>query len=83
MIVECNVWCTGNAKDLIEMGLPEGDTRMPIAVDFRRIFAVKLCGPNDFLGDDKASVYFGDHCITLDITYKEAVKLWKDANQSK
>lgn len=80
MIVECNVWCTGNSKDLIEMGLPEGDSWLPLTIDFRKIIAIKLCGANEFLGDDKASVYFADQCVTIDITYKDAVKLWKDAN---
>lgn len=77
MIVECNVWCIDAPKELIEIGLPEGDRWMPIAIDFENIDAIKLAGENDFIGDDKSVVYFGDNQLTIDITFKEAVRIWQ------
>lgn len=77
MIVECNVWCVGNDPKLIDMGLPEGDSWMPIAIDFRRVIAIKLAGPHEFVGDDKATIHL-EHglCFTTDIPYRNAVTIW-------
>jgi len=80
-IVECNVWCTAVDKQLIELGVAEGDSWMPIAVDFTRVVAIKLSGENDFLGDDKATLYFDGRELIVDISYTEAIKLWKYANK--
>lgn len=77
MIVECNVWCVGNTKEQIELGLPEGDSWMPIAIDFSIVVAIKLSGENDFIGDDKATIYFQNNYLTVDISYKNALILWR------
>jgi hypothetical protein len=77
MIVECNVWCVAAPKEQIEMGLPEGDQWLPIAIDFDRIDAIKLAGDNEFLGNDKALIYFNGNSLTIDISYIEAVRIWQ------
>jgi hypothetical protein len=75
MIVECNVWCVSNTKELIELGLDEGDTWFPFTFRSEHVIAVKLAGENDFLGDDKACIYIGGDHFTIDRTYKEVVKM--------
>lgn len=80
MIIECNVWCVDEIKQNIDLGLPEGDRWMPIAIDFSKIVAIKLCGENEFIGDDKPVVYVGcDQNFTLDIPYSKALELWLNA----
>ncbi|HEY3385374.1 MAG TPA: hypothetical protein VGK46_02625 [Saprospiraceae bacterium] len=80
MIIECNVWCVDTPKEQINLGLPEGDRWMPIAIDFSKVVAIKLCGENDFIGDQAPVVYVGyDQDFILDIPYMEALKLWKEA----
>lgn len=75
-IIECNVWCVADdkAKDL---GLPEGDEWMPIAIDFSRITMIKLCGENDFIGNDKPTIYIDGQHLTIDIPYNLAVSIWR------
>jgi hypothetical protein len=77
MILECNVWCSENdqAKDL---GLPDGDCWLPISINVRDIMTIKLAGANDFLGEDKATIYIPGATFIVDITYKDAVKIWKE-----
>lgn len=77
-IIECNVWCVAS-DTAADLGLPEGDQWMPIAIDFRTISAIKLCGETEFLGTDKAVVYFNGRDVTIDIPYKDAVLFWKEA----
>lgn len=79
MIVECNVWCIGTNRALVDMGLPEGDSWMPFAVDFTKVEVIKLAGESDFLGDNKPVIYINGDNYTLDIPFEEAVKLWKEA----
>jgi hypothetical protein len=79
MIVECNVWCVGIPQEQIDLGLPEGDSWMPIAVDFSTISHIKLAGENEFLGPDKACVYIHGLSFTLDIRFADAIELWKEA----
>lgn len=83
MIVECNVWCIDNPPEHIEMGLPEGDRWMPISIDFSIVVAIKLCGENEFIGDDKAVLYFDGNYLTVDIKYTDAVKWWKEAKNQR
>jgi hypothetical protein len=78
-IVECNVWCVANSQDQIDMGLPAGDSWMPFAIDFRVISSIKLSGENDFLGNDKATIYYSGREVTLDVPYKEAIIKWREA----
>lgn len=80
MIVECNVWCIDNTPEQIEIGLPEGDRWMPFAIDFNVVEAIKLAGENDFIGNDKATLYYNGNHTTVDITFNEAIKLWRKAN---
>jgi len=80
-IVSCNVWCVDNERSLIEMGMPEGDRWMPIVIDFSIVEAIKLAGESEFIGDDKATVYFNNNYLTLDLTYKEAVQIWMEIKQ--
>lgn len=75
-IIECKVWCTANDAKLIDLGMDEGDQWMPIAIDLDRVCAVKLAGENEFLGNDKATLYF-EH-VTTDIKFTDAIKLWKE-----
>lgn len=77
MIILCNVWCNGNSNENISLGLPEGDSWMPFAVDFTKICSIKLAGENDFLGNDKATIYTNNQHFTIDITFFDALKLWK------
>lgn len=79
MIIECKVWCVGNSRALVDMGLPEGDSWMPFAVDFCKVDIIKLAGESDFLGNDKACIYVSGDNFTLDISFIEAIKLWKEA----
>lgn len=76
-VLQCNVWCSENdkAKDL---GLPDGDCWMPIAIDLMKVEAIKLAGPNEFIGDDKATIHLqsGAHFI-IDVIYQEAVNKWE------
>lgn len=78
VILDCNVWCVADdrAKDL---GLPEGDSWMPFAIDLTTISAIKLCGENEFLGSDKSTIHYPGGIVTLDVPYTELVKLWKEA----
>lgn len=76
-VVECNVWCVGDEK-AASMGLPEGDSWMPFAVDFCTISSIKLAGETDFIGNDKATIYFHGREVTIDIPYRQAVKLWRE-----
>ncbi len=78
MIIECNVWCTGRNKYEIDLGLPEGDSWLPFAIDFSSIVAIKECGENDFLGKGKATVYFASEVVTIDISFIDAIKKWKE-----
>ena len=69
-IVECNVWCSESDENA-KMGLPDGDVWMPIAIDFDKVISIKLAGPNDFIGDDRATIYLhgGSVNFIIDITY--------------
>lgn len=80
-IVMCNVWCVSNTKTEIDLGLPEGDKWMPIAVDFSKIVAIKLAGENEFLGGDKPVVYLPNDNFTIDIPYQQAIKMWRAARK--
>lgn len=80
-IVQCNVWCVDNDEKQIEMGFPEGDRWMPIAIDFSQIRHIKLAGENEFLGNDKACLGFDSGTMTVDITYDDAVKIWLNIMQ--
>jgi hypothetical protein len=75
-IIECNVWCSESDKNR-ELGLPDGDCWMPIAIDFDVVATIKEAGPNDFLGHGKATVYVNGSHFIIDIEYQEAVKIWK------
>lgn len=75
-ILNCNVWCSDNDKAR-DLGLPDGDCWMPIAIDFTKVSAIKLAGPNDFIGDDKATIYLPYGTVIIDITYNEAVEIWR------
>lgn len=79
MIVECNVWCVAHSAKEIDLGLPEGDEWMPFAIDFRTISSIKLSGETEFLGNDKATIFYIGRELTIDIPYIEAVRLWKEA----
>lgn len=79
MIVECNVWCVGNPEKLIELGLEEGDSWMPFAIDFNIVESIKLAGENEFLGNDKATLYYNGNHTTVDISFTEAIKIWRKA----
>jgi hypothetical protein len=78
MIVECNVWCIAN-PEAERLGLPEGDTWMPFIIDFKDVKSIKLCGPNDFIGDDKATLYLDGNHVTIDITFDEAKRLFYES----
>jgi len=81
-IVTCNVWCVLNTKQEIELGLPEGDKWMPIAIDFSKIVAIKLAGDNEFIGDDKSVIYVsGGENFTTDIPYQQAINMWRGAHR--
>jgi hypothetical protein len=76
-VIECNVWCSESDANA-DLGLPTGDCWMPYAIDLRCVSAIKLCGPNEFLGDDKATLYFHGIHVTIDIAFVDAVKIWKE-----
>lgn len=76
MILECNVWCSESDENR-ELGLPDGDCWMPIAIKLSEIVAIKLAGPNDFIGDGKATINFHGSSFIIDVTYNEAVKIWR------
>jgi hypothetical protein len=77
-IVETEVWCVANSEDHIRLGLPEGDSWMQMSIDFKSIIAIKLSGETEFLGNDKATIYFGyGASLTINITYQEAINIWQ------
>jgi hypothetical protein len=77
MILECNVWCSEDDKSR-ELGLPDGDVWMPISIRVEAIITVKLAGPNDFIGENKATIYISGHqYFIVDKTYDEVIKIWK------
>lgn len=81
-IVRCNVWCVRSSKQEIDLGLPEGDSWMPIAIDFSQIIAIKLAGENDFIGNDKPVIYLsGSENFTIDIPFQKAVNMWRGAHK--
>lgn len=77
-VLECNVWCVADDK-AESMGMNGGDSWMPFAVDLKTIYAVKLCGPNEFLGDDKATIHFCGNHVTVDVTFTDMLRMWKEA----
>jgi len=79
-IILTEVWCVANSQDHVNLGLPEGDSWMPMAIDLKSIVAIKLSGETEFLGNDKATVYFSyGSSLTINIAYEKAIKLWKEA----
>lgn len=81
-VVTCNVWCVSNTKQEIDLGLPEGDKWMPIAIDFSKIVAIKLAGENEFIGGDKPVVYMANgENFTIDIPYLQAVNKWRESHR--
>lgn len=50
---------------------------MPFAIDFRTISSIKLAGETEFLGNDKATVCYHGRDLTIDMTYNEAVSIWR------
>lgn len=80
MIFECNVWCSESDKNR-DLGLPDGDCWMPIAIKYEAVLAVKEAGENDFLGKGKATIYLNNEHFIIDIPYQDFKKIWQD-NQS-
>jgi hypothetical protein len=79
MILDCRVWCQ-DGEDNENLGIQARNLWIPISIDLTTVVAVKLSGPGDFIGKDKAVLYMGGHePITIDKTYKEVVQLWKDS----
>lgn len=79
-ILLTEVWCTANTEESIRLGLPEGDSWMPIVIDLKSIVAIKLSGETEFLGNDKATVYFNyGSSLTINVAYEKAIQLWKYA----
>lgn len=77
MIFETEVWCHTATEREREMGIPDGDQWLPIAIDWDKVLAVKLAGENDFYGADKASVYVSDQHFIINCSYKRAIEEWK------
>lgn len=77
MKIKCNVWCSETTEHQQELlGLPEGDIWAPFVFDLSKVTAIKLCGPNDFIGDDKTTIYFYDIPYTIDMQYNDLVGLF-------
>lgn len=76
MILETEVWCSADDKAR-DMGLPDGDIWMPIAIDFDKIDTIKEAGSNDFIGEGKATIYVGGVHFIIKMDYKSAVEKWK------
>lgn len=76
MIIECNVWCVLNPENE-SLGLKTGDTWMPFAIDFNSVVAIKMCGENEFLGSDRATIYFASEVVTIDKSFSEAIEIWR------
>lgn len=72
----CRVWCIED-PDREKMGLDSGDTWLPFAIDFASIIAIKECGANDFLGEGKATLYFANEIVTIDMQFDAAVEIWR------
>ncbi len=60
----CNVWCSEHDQ-MRDLGLPDGDCWMPIAVDLSKVVTIKLAGPNAFIGNDKATLYLISGSIVI------------------
>lgn len=82
MIVQCNVWCSESDLNR-NLGLPDGDIWMPIAINFKAIQTIKEAGGNEFTGPGKAAIYISSDHFIVDIDYKEAVMMWKGALEDK
>lgn len=76
MILSCNVWCSESDKNR-ELGLPDGDCWMPISINLKSVVAIKEAGPNDFIGDGKATIYLPQEHFIIEITYQEAIRFWE------
>lgn len=81
MIIETEVWCIGESPENVELGLPEGDQWMPFIFDIRNVSAIKLAGPTEFLGDDKATIHIFDKSFTINKTYFDMADLFKQSRQ--
>jgi hypothetical protein len=76
MKIDCNVWCIENPSNQ-DLGLPEGDVWLPMAIDLKQVIAIKLAVENDFIGKGKAVVYIPGEHFTLDRSYKDLVSQWR------
>lgn len=78
MVIETEVWCVADASQE-QLGLDGGSEWYPIIIDFRSVSLIKLAGADKFIGDDKAEIMIHGHHMTLNITYKDAVVMFKES----
>ena len=81
-IVKCNIWGTDTDPALVELGIPETDVWRPFVIDFNRVSGIKLAAEHEFIGDDKAVLYFDGNVLTVDITFEEAIKIWQNESNN-
>ena len=77
MILQTEVWCSADDKAR-DLGLEDGDCWMPIAIDWRKVATIKLAGPNDFIGEDKATIYVDGVHFIIKMKFTDAVEMWKE-----
>jgi len=82
MILECNVWCSENDQNR-DLGLPDGDCWMPIAIDLIEVKTIKEAGRDDFIGDCRATLYLSGEHFIIDLSYTDAVTLWRKEKDNK
>ena len=76
MLLECNVWCSENIQNR-DLGLPDDDVWMAITIKLDAILTIKEAGPNELLGEGRATIYIGNEHFIIDKTYIEVLELWR------
>jgi len=82
-IIETQVWCYGKTQEELDrekdlgLSLGEDDIWIPMAIDFSKIIAIKEALETEFLGHGKATIYFFDERVTINMKFEEAVEIWK------
>lgn len=76
-ILHCNIWCYKNPEQR-ELGLDGGDEWRPMSFKLSEIVAVRESISNEFTGDHRATIYIDGDNFVSDLTYQDAVQIWKE-----
>jgi len=83
-IIETQVWCYGKSQEEVDREQTLGitidapdDVWLPFAVDFDKVIAIKQAAETEFLGPNRATVYINEERLTINLSFEEAVEIWK------